>query len=276
MRSGPCRRFRPATIDGFAYHPHGVFRSPAQRNPEPDEAAIADLPRLERSLDRVQRARGFRTSDGHRAQLHLTEFGYQTNPPDREDGVTPAQQKAWLQEAAYKAWRDPRVHTLIHYEWQDEPVHRSPRGSRYAGWQSGLYYANGRPKPAASVFTHPFWADARPGARKVRFWGQVRPGDSRYVVALLRRTSRGDWRKVDTVDTDGNGYWSARLPVRSAASFRFRYEEPPPVLPAPTPAVEQGSGGASALPPPAAEPRPQPPAHAARGRTKFSGVQRVR
>ena len=57
-RSGPCKGFQPLTGDGFAYHPHATTRAPDEPQPRLDEAAIADLPRLERTLDGTQRAGG--------------------------------------------------------------------------------------------------------------------------------------------------------------------------------------------------------------------------
>ena len=54
--------------------------------------------------------------------MHLTEFGYQTSPPDHAIGVTLAQQTRYLQQASYLAWRRPRVRGLSFYQWDDEPV----------------------------------------------------------------------------------------------------------------------------------------------------------
>lgn len=229
VRTGPCRTFKRARMDGFAYHPHGVLRGPAEENPRGDEAAMADLPRLLEVLDRVQSRRGFSVPGGKRVALHLTEFGYQTRPPDPYSGVSPAKQKAWLQQSAYVAWANPRVKTLIQYEWEDEPIKRSGAGlgaKAYSGWQSGLHYSSGRAKPALSGFTHPFFADSRRENDKVRFWGQVRPGE-RHEVTLLRRLPGFEaFGEVRRITTDSNGYWSLRLDVDNTADYRFAYDEP--------------------------------------------------
>ena len=225
IRTGPCRNFRPALIDGFSYHPHGVMRSPHEPNPNPDEAAIADLGRLAFVLDEVQAFGGIDTFDGRRIDIHLTEFGYQTKPPDPYSGVSTIQQKLWLQEAAYVSWTHPRVRTLIQYEWEDDPIKNVGLGPRaYAGWQSGLLYADGRPKPALGAFAHPFWADVRPGASKVRFWGQVRAGGG-HPIRLQRRVD-GAWTTVTSLRTDRRGYFSTRLFVQEASPWRFAYDGP--------------------------------------------------
>jgi hypothetical protein len=154
--------------------------------------------------------------------LHLTEFAYQTSPPDRLDGVTPAQQSRWLQHSAYLAWKDPRVRTLVQYEWQDEGVRNLGPGRRaYAGWQSGLLYADGRPKPALGGFQRPFHADAVSRAPQVRFWGQVRPGAA-HDVALQRRSPSGVFVTVARLRTDGRGTFVTTMTVPSRGAYRFR------------------------------------------------------
>ncbi|WP_272477822.1 hypothetical protein [Baekduia alba] len=231
IRTGRCRGFQPARIDGFAYHPHAIKASPSTPSPRSDDAAIADLRKLEDTLDAVQRARGFTTPTGAHTPLHLTELGYQTSPPDPYDGIPPARQSRWLQEAAYIAWRDPRVRTLVQYEWQDEPVKSVGSGrKKYAGWQSGLLFSNGRPKPALAGFQHPFVADVATRAPLVRFWGQVRPGRF-HAVALQRASPTGAWVTVAKLRTDVHGTFVKTLDLHHRrGTYRYKTVDP---LPAP-------------------------------------------
>lgn len=227
LRRGSCRGFHPPLVDGIAYHPHEVLRSPSQRNPQRDEASIADLPRLETVIDRVRAHGGLRCTCPGPIPLHLTEFGYQTSPPDPYQGVAPALQARWLQEAGYRAWRDPRVKTLVQYEWRDDPLQVKGRGARaYAGWQSGLLFSDARPKPALAAFPNPFWVDARPGRSAVTVWGQVRPGTI-HVVSLERRLPGRAWRSLGTLQTDAYGSFTEQLALPPSADLRFSYEVPP-------------------------------------------------
>jgi hypothetical protein len=227
VRTGPCRGFRPLRADGFAYHPHGVLRGPGTPNPNPDEAAIADLPRLERTLDKVGAAWGLRPTTGTHMGLYLTEFGYQTSPPDPYSGVAPRVQARWLQQAAYVAWRDPRVKCLMQYEWRDEPLKQRGVGSKaFASWQSGLLFADGRPKPALASFRNPFWIAVKRGRVLAQFWGQVRPSGA-HTVTLLRRSRAGvRWTRVGLISTDARGYWAKRLPISGSADYRYTYTLP--------------------------------------------------
>jgi hypothetical protein len=107
--------------------------------------------------------------------LHLTEFSYQTRPPDRADGITLAQQAVYQQQGAYLAWRNPRVRSLVQYQWDDEYVRdRGPGSRRFGGWQGGLRFLDGRPKPALAAFIAPFVADVSRDGDAARLWGQIR------------------------------------------------------------------------------------------------------
>ena len=185
----------------------------------PDWAKIAELGRLERVLDRLTAARRI-LAPGDRFDLWLTEFAYQTDPPDGDDGVSLARQARWLQLAAYRAWRDPRIRSLTLYQWEDEPTYRrNPGGSPFAGWQSGLRFADGRPKPALHGVRVPFVVDRDRG----RVWGQVRPGGA-HTVTLQRRAARrlGADRRADRHRR------ARRLPDAAAAADGRRACATPP------------------------------------------------
>lgn len=226
IRTGSCRGFQPPTADGFAYHPHGVLRAPDEPAPERDNAAIADLGRLGSTLDRVTRAGGLRPSTGRRFNLHLTEYGYQTRPPDPYAGVSPAAQARWIQQGAYLAWRDPRVKSIVQYEWRDEPIASRGLGPRaFAGWQSGLLFADGRGKPALDVFADPFWVDLRTPT-SVRIWGQIRPGGAHTVHLHRREGTRGPWRRFWSMATDARGFFAKQVRILRTTQYRYTYELP--------------------------------------------------
>jgi hypothetical protein len=213
IRTGRCAGFHSALGDGFAYHPHGVTLAPGTPFANRDDVDLASLGRLESVLDTLQRTGSLRTTTS-RFGLWLDEYGYQTNPPDRLLGVSLTAQDRWLQEAAYRAWRDPRVRNLTQYGWIDEPM----TGSSSSGWQSGLRFADGRAKPALAHFALPFFLDAA----RSRLWGQVRPGDGGDGVEVQRRL-RGSstWRVVATVTADARGFWSKTMTLTRGASYRF-------------------------------------------------------
>jgi hypothetical protein len=75
----------------------------------------------------------------------LTEYGYQTNPPDRIFGVSLANQSRYLTQAYGIARKHPRIDMFVWFLLRDEK-----RGAE--GWQSGLLTASGAKKPAFAAF----------------------------------------------------------------------------------------------------------------------------
>ena len=215
LRKGRCRGFAPITADGLAYHPHGLKLAPSRRDRTPGQAHLADLGRLVSAVDRITRRRGLRVRGARRMPLYLDEYAYQTRPPDRVLGVSMRKQSRYLQQAAYIAWRHPRVKNLTWYVWRDEPV-----TSNGAGWQSGVRRLNGKAKPAFRAFRRPFWA-ARVRRGTVRLWGQVRPGGRATVT--IERTAGRRWRGVKTLTTDRRGGFIRTVRIGSKATFRFRW-----------------------------------------------------
>ena len=110
---------------------------------------------------------------------------------------------------------------LAQYEWMDEGDADIPVNP--PGWQSGLHFFDGRPKPIALAFPNPIFAYRTPRAGTV--WGQVRTATGPMPVRLQRRTPTG-WVPVRTVTTDVHGAFLARVPRTSKAVYRYAYVSP--------------------------------------------------
>jgi hypothetical protein len=76
----------------------------------------------------------------------LTEYGYQTNPPDNKTGfgVTWAKQALYMKQAYAIARKNPHIQMMLWFLVRDEP--------NLGGWQSGLETLAGKKKPAWSTF----------------------------------------------------------------------------------------------------------------------------
>jgi hypothetical protein len=77
-------------------------------------------------------------------KLWITEYGYQTRPPDRSFGVSWIKQAQYLTQAYKIARRNPRITMMLWFLLKDE--------GRLGGWQSGLFTAGGKKKPAFDAF----------------------------------------------------------------------------------------------------------------------------
>ncbi len=77
-------------------------------------------------------------------RLWITEYGYQTNPPDKLFGVIWSKQAKYLTQAVAAARKNPRIDLFTWFLLRDDV----PLG----GWQSGLIAADGRKKAAFGAF----------------------------------------------------------------------------------------------------------------------------
>jgi hypothetical protein len=218
VRSGRCRSFKPARADAIGHHPYQFFLHPSRPSQHRDDAGIGDGRRLLTVLDRLVGRGGLVSARGGRLDVHYTEFGYQTDPPDPYAGIPLKRQDRWLQEAAQVAWRTPRVRSLNQFRLTDGPVLPGGGFAAYHEFQSGLMFRDGRAKPSYASFRHPFVATKRGG--RIAFWGQVRPG-RRHDVTLERRAAKR-WKRVARVRTSARGYWRRRIAKRTG-TYRYRW-----------------------------------------------------
>jgi hypothetical protein len=195
-----------ARLDAYAHNPYPA--RPGGESPSNGACStcgtisLANLPRL---LTQVRRSFGAKP-------VWLTEYGYQTNPPDRWLGVSPALQARYIGEAALRAYELPQVTLLIQFLVRDEPT--------LSRWQSGLFTVRGAPKPAARAFPFPLAQVNRSGSR-VRIWGQVRPRRGAQTYRLQVRT-RGAWRWIGgAARTNGAGFFSRTIAAPRGASVRL-------------------------------------------------------
>ena len=232
LRSGRCRGFKPIPLDALGHHPYSIFQSPFARSQYPDDAAIGDWRRLESTVDRLVRAGALKPGRRGKVRIYYTEFGYQTNPPDPFAGVSLSQQSRWLQEAAYVAWSTPRVEGLNQFRVTDGRI-RGNGPLAYREFQSGLYFANGKAKPAARTFPAPIVLRSS-GRSRLLVWGQVRRGGRHRVVVERRLAGSKRFRQVAVAETNAEGYFTTRV-ARRGGAYRFRWSEP------------SGSGASQAL-----------------------------
>jgi hypothetical protein len=205
MRTGACRRYRAPRGDVFGIHPYQVRQRPDQPQRNQNLAKMGDLRRLFGVLDRIS---------GRRYNFYITEYGYETNPTDRRNGVSPALQNRYLQQSAYIAWATPRIKMYSQYLWRDDGVD--------SGFQTGLHYVNGTPKRALDFFPHPFWIDTKGGRNRAVLWGQVRPDGARSV-RIFRQVGRGPFRPFLTLSLRSRGYFSTRRALARNSNYFFEY-----------------------------------------------------
>jgi hypothetical protein len=130
-------------FDAYAHHPYyGAPRETPSTPPPPgihgNAATAVTLGNIGVLIKEVTRLFG-------KKRIWITEYGYQTNPPDRIFGVSLANQAKYLTQSYGIARRHPRIDMFLWFLLRDER-----RG--VDGWQSGLVTAGGAKKPAYAAF----------------------------------------------------------------------------------------------------------------------------
>ncbi len=130
---------RSRDFDVYAHHPYYGSRteSPTTKPKGKQTVTLANLSVLTKLLGKYY---------GNK-KLWITEYGYQTRPPDKAFGVSWKNQARYLTKAYAIARKNPRVTMMLWFLLRDE--------QRLGGWQSGFFTVGGKKKPAYDAFRKP-------------------------------------------------------------------------------------------------------------------------
>jgi hypothetical protein len=214
---------------GFAIHPYPQGQVPpnvATKN-EPDYADLPKLPSLEATLDGAVAAYG----QSIRFPIYDTEFGLQTNPPEKiTRAISPTLAAYYMNWAEYISWTDPRVASWDQYLLTDPPT-----GSHF---DTGLEFADGTPKdPMYDAFRIPLYLPHASGKRgqAVEVWGCVRPAHfamlasktSQVANVQFEPSSGGAFKTIQHVAlTDSYGYFTTPVMFPSSGLVRIAWSGP--------------------------------------------------
>ena len=219
-RQRGCDGYKTLGASGLAYHPYTLAGGPRKRPPSRDDASIGTLGRVTSTLDRLASRRRI---SPRRMPLWLTEFGFQTDPPD-PFGTSIKRVPGYMGESEWIAFRNRRVASWSQYPMVDD--RSSGTGfSCCPGFQSGLHFQDGRAKPGVyTQYRFPIHV-TRSGRSKVTVFGGVRTAGKGAKVTVEARTGRrGKWKRLGTATLNDRGYFRRSFTVSSPTrkTFRFR------------------------------------------------------
>jgi hypothetical protein len=131
------RRAGAKHFDAYAHHPYYGSRSERPTTVPRSKKAVT-LGNIQVLIGQLNRLYG------RGKRLWITEYGYQTRPPDRLFGVPYATQAKYVHQAFAIARKTRRVDMMVWFLIRDE--------RRLSGWQSGVVSAAGKRKPAFRAF----------------------------------------------------------------------------------------------------------------------------
>lgn len=233
------RRQNPAlfSASGFADHPYEEASAPNRPThlcgnklcvgspSDPDFADLPQVPKLERTLDRLNAIYG---SHSH-FPVWSTEYGFRTRPPDPREGVSQADQALFMNWAEYLSYKQSRLFSYSQYALIDQPPP--------ASFDTGLLNPNGSPKPGYAAYRMPLFlpsSSTRKG-RKLEVWGAVRPasfakldtGQAQSVQIQFQAGGNGAFTTVDTVPIrNSRGYFDVHAAFPSSGTVRLAWTYP--------------------------------------------------
>ncbi len=192
---------------------------------------------MERALDRLQRVYGSQ----RKLPIWNTEYGYLTSPPKHPSrtapSVSPTTAAAYLNQAEYISWRDPRVMSFMQYLLTD-PLAPSAANS-YGGFASGLINHGGRPKVTYGAWRLPLYLP-RTSTRRghgLEVWGCARPvffalkdvpTDPETVQIQFARRASASFTTVKIVKLTGpRGYFDTGVNFPASGTVRLSWRYPP-------------------------------------------------
>jgi hypothetical protein len=133
-----------AKFDAWAHHPY--YGSPSEKPssvPKTNRGKLGKIaPPVE--LGNINDLIKVVTQLYGSKRIWITEYGYQTNPPDRAFGVSWAKQALYLKQAYAIARKNPRIDMMMWFLLRDQ--------KQLGGWQSGLMTYAGAKKPSFNAF----------------------------------------------------------------------------------------------------------------------------
>jgi hypothetical protein len=224
----------PALFDasGYAHHPYSLLLAPNVPFQRTDIGfvSLANLSALEHALDQIFATYGV----GRQLPIYLTEYGYETNPPNPIRGVSPQHQAAWLDQAQYMAWKDPRVRGLSQFLLVDSlPDTKFPINSSgyWSTFQTGLEYANGAVKPSFLAYLLPVYLPVTSfqHGQSLLVWAMLRPASngSRQRALVQWRPAGGPYRTLATVTTtDPSNVFEMHVQPPGSGAIRIQWRAP--------------------------------------------------
>jgi hypothetical protein len=125
------------TFDAWAHHPYysNPSQTPATSNGAHGAVGLGNIDTLIQLVTKLY---------GNK-RIWITEYGYETNPPDPYFGVSWSKQALYLKQAFAIARANPRIDLMTWFLLRDD--------TNVNGWQSGLETAAGQKKPSYAVFS---------------------------------------------------------------------------------------------------------------------------
>jgi hypothetical protein len=197
----------PVNFDVFAHHPiDNTGGGPLKSGPSRYDASTPDLGRVVSVLRGAEKAG---TVARIKHPVWVTEFWWDSKPPNPV-GAKLATQARWIQQSLYLFWK-AGASVAINFQIDDS----NDRPNVHAGFQSGVYFIDGRPKPSLTAFEFPFVTN-RINRTKLEAWGKSPEAGK----LLIQRAQGSRWITVKRLGVTKGGVFDTTLRLSGKQRLR--------------------------------------------------------
>ena len=194
-------------FDVFAHHPiDNTGGGPLKSGPSQYDASTPDLGRV---VSVLRGAEKVGTVSRAKHPVWVTEFWWDSKPPNPV-GAPLATQARWIQQSMYLFWK-AGASVAINFQIDDA----LDRPNVHAGFQSGIYFNDGRPKPSLTAFRFPFVTN-RIDRSKLEAWGKA-PASGKL---LIQRQQGSRWITVKKLQVSKGGVFDTTLRLSGKQRLR--------------------------------------------------------
>jgi hypothetical protein len=209
-----CKRVRKVATSGLAFHPY-TPRGGLDRNPGKGEASITTLRRVTKTLDALARRGKLR----RKLPVWITEFGFQTKPPDPFQYPI-KRVPGFMDRSEFISFRNSRVKSYSQYTVRDDRPGSGSGFQKWAGFQNGIRFLSGAKKPGVyDAFRMPVFVRALGRAAEVFGGLRFSPG---ATATISSRKRGGSYRTLGTATLNSAGYFRKIFRVSSPGHRVYR------------------------------------------------------
>lgn len=164
-------------FDTFSHHPINADRKPLAKA-KGDDAGVAEMGLVVDMLRTAEKAG--HTAGAGKHPVWNTEFWWNSNPPKKGRKFPNLKKHAqYIQETLYLNWKDGVEMAMLYQVGDDSSL----------TFQTGVYFENGKPKPAQKAFRFPLVGD-RKSKKKVLVWGRA-PANGKVKIQAKKKGKKG-------------------------------------------------------------------------------------
>jgi hypothetical protein len=197
-------------LDILSHHPINFFTNPHYKAFSRNDAPTANFNRVKRVMRAAAKTKHVRPKG--RKPLWATEILWYTDPPTRF-GVPVNKEARWLEDALYLLWKQG-ASVVINFEIRDLPY--DPKRPRLP--YSGVFFENGKPKPAYRAWRFPF-VTHRKSKKRVLAWGKA-PQSGK--LKIQKKKGHGHWRNIKGLNVRNGKVFKRTVRLKGNATLRAK------------------------------------------------------